>query len=57
MTTAPLHDPTRRGFAGDNHAGVHPEVLMAIARANGGHQPSYGGDVPTERLRRTSTWS
>jgi threonine aldolase len=53
MTTVPLHDPTRRGFAGDNHAGVHPEVLVAIARANGGHQPSYGGDVHTERLRRT----
>ncbi|WP_442812315.1 hypothetical protein [Streptomyces sp. NBC_01788] len=26
---------------------------MAIARADGGHQPSYGGDVHTERLGRT----
>ncbi len=45
-----LHDPARRSFASDNHAGVHPEVLDAIAAANGGHQPSYGNDVYTARL-------
>ncbi len=44
--------PTRRGFASDNYAGVHPEVLAAIAAANGGHQIAYGEDVYTERLRR-----
>ena len=38
----PLHDPEARGFASDNYAGVHPEVLEAIAAANGGHQVSYG---------------
>ncbi len=45
-----LHDPTRRGFASDNYAGVHPEVLDALAAANGGHQTAYGDDVYTARL-------
>jgi threonine aldolase len=48
--TSVLHDPDRRGFASDNYAGVHPEVLAAIAAANGGHQISYGEDAYTERL-------
>jgi threonine aldolase len=46
-----LHDPEVRGFASDNYAGVHPEVLAAIAAANGGHQTSYGQDVYTARLQ------
>ncbi|MFT4212493.1 MAG: low specificity L-threonine aldolase [Microbacterium sp.] len=46
-----LHDPAARGFASDNYAGVHPEVLAAIAAANGGHQTSYGGDAYTARLQ------
>lgn len=33
-----------RGFASDNHAGAHPEVLAAIAAANDGHAPAYGED-------------
>jgi threonine aldolase len=45
-----LHDPTRRGFASDNYAGVHPEVLQALADANGGHQTAYGDDVYTAHL-------
>lgn len=48
----PLHDPDWRGFASDNYAGVHPEVLAAIAAANGGHQVAYGDDVYTERLQQ-----
>jgi threonine aldolase len=48
---APLHDPTVRAFASDNYSGVHPEVLAAIVRANGGHQVSYGEDVYTEHLQ------
>ena len=36
-------------FASDNHAGVHPEVLEAIAAANVGHSGSYGADPWTER--------
>jgi threonine aldolase len=47
----PRHDPNSRGFASDNYAGVHPEVLEAIAAANGGHQISYGEDVYTEHLQ------
>lgn len=45
-----LHDQDDRGFASDNYAGAHPEVLAAIAAANGGHQVAYGEDVYTERL-------
>ena len=41
-----------RGFASDNYAGVHPEILAALAEANGGHQISYGEDVYTARLQR-----
>ena len=41
------HDPARRGFASDNYAGVHPEILSALALANGGHVGSYGGDPYT----------
>lgn len=36
-----------RGFASDNNAGVHPEVLEAIARANQGHVVAYGDDPYT----------
>jgi threonine aldolase len=35
---------TTRSFASDNNAGVHPEVLAAIARANQGHVVAYGDD-------------
>lgn len=47
---APIHDPATRGFASDNYAGVHPEVLAAIVAANGGHQVAYGEDEYTMRL-------
>ncbi|MCU1417547.1 MAG: threonine aldolase, partial [Schumannella sp.] len=49
----PLHDQNSRGFASDNYAGVHPEVLAALAAANDGHQIAYGDDVYTERLAAT----
>jgi threonine aldolase len=45
------HDPATKTFASDNYAGVHPEVLEAIALANGGHQVSYGADAYTEALQ------
>ena len=45
-----LHDTAWRGFASDNYAGVHPEVLDALATANGGHQIAYGEDEYTEHL-------
>jgi threonine aldolase len=47
-----LHDPTVRGFASDNYAGVHPQVWEALAAANDGHQVSYGEDVYTQRLQQ-----
>ena len=37
-----------RSFASDNNAGIHPEVLEAIAAANRGHAVGYGDDVHTE---------
>ncbi|MGW5355523.1 threonine aldolase family protein [Streptomyces sp. NPDC004031] len=45
------HDPAVRGFASDNYAGVHPEVLAALALANGGHQVAYGEDAYTAALQ------
>jgi threonine aldolase len=36
-------------FASDNVYGVHPKVLGALAAANEGTAPSYGGDVYTAR--------
>lgn len=38
---------TLRDFASDNTAGVHPDVLAALAAANGGHVPAYGDDAYT----------
>jgi len=37
-----------RSFASDNNAGIHPEVLEAIVRANVGHEVGYGDDRFTE---------
>lgn len=31
-------------FASDNYAGVHPEIMEALQRANHGHAASYGAD-------------
>lgn len=36
-----------RSFASDNNAGVHPEILEAIAHANRGHVVAYGDDPYT----------
>lgn len=46
-----LHDPSARGFASDNYAGAHPEVLDALVAANSGHQGSYGADDYTAALQ------
>ena len=40
---------TRRSFASDNNAGVHPEVIDAIKSANDGHVIAYGNDPITAR--------
>jgi threonine aldolase len=36
-----------RSFASDNNAGVHPEIIEAITRANQGHVVAYGDDPYT----------
>jgi threonine aldolase len=41
----------RGSFASDNYAGALPDVIDAVAAANGGHAPAYGADEVTERLR------
>ncbi len=46
-----VHDAGRRGFASDNNAGIHPEVMEAISLANGGHVSAYGDDPFTHRFR------
>ncbi|HEY4439370.1 MAG TPA: low specificity L-threonine aldolase [Candidatus Elarobacter sp.] len=39
-----------RAFASDNNAGVHPDVMAALAAANDGHVPGYGDDELTRRV-------
>jgi threonine aldolase len=46
MPSSSLPTPVR-SFASDNNAGVHPEILEAIARANQGHVVAYGDDPYT----------
>ena len=38
-----------RSFASDNNAGVHPQVMEALAAANQGHVIAYGDDAYTAR--------
>lgn len=37
-----------RSFASDNNAGIHPDVLKAIAAVNQGHVVGYGDDAYTQ---------
>jgi threonine aldolase len=39
----------RRSFASDNNAGVHPEIIEAVKKANEGHVIAYGDDPYTAR--------
>lgn len=39
-----------RSFASDNNAGIHPEILKAIALANQGHVVGYGADPYTHSM-------
>lgn len=41
----------QRGFASDNYAGVHPEVMARMAQVNEGHQVAYGDDTETARFQ------
>jgi threonine aldolase len=40
---------SKRSFASDNNAGVHPEMIDAIKAANKGHVIAYGSDATTAR--------
>lgn len=42
----------RKGFASDNNAGIHPEILNALAEANSGHVVGYGNDEYTREAVR-----
>jgi threonine aldolase len=41
----------KRGFASDNNAGIHPQMLQAIIQANTGHMVAYGDDPYTEKSK------
>jgi threonine aldolase len=41
----------KRGFASDNNAGAHPEILKELARINVGHEIGYGADRYTQQAR------
>jgi threonine aldolase len=40
---------SKRGFASDNNAGVHPEIMKALSEVNKGHTIAYGDDPYTSR--------
>jgi threonine aldolase len=40
---------SKRSFASDNNAGVHPEIIDAVKAANDGHVIAYGDDPFTAR--------
>lgn len=41
-----------RGFASDNNAGVHVNILTALTEANKGHAIAYGDDVYTQEATK-----
>lgn len=41
----------KRGFASDNNAGIHPDILNEIAAVNVGHVTGYGSDIYTDRAK------
>jgi threonine aldolase len=42
-------DINKRGFASDNNAGVHPDILRELSAVNNGHVIGYGADIYTDR--------
>ncbi len=43
----------KKGFASDNNAGAHPQVVAALIEANQGHAIGYGGDELTHEVEQT----
>jgi threonine aldolase len=52
MSTAATSSALRKSFGSDNHAGVHPAIMTAIAEANSGDAIAYGADPWTEQATR-----
>lgn len=46
--TQAFQESFKIGFGSDNHSGVHPALINAIADVNHGHAPSYGTDPITQ---------
>ncbi len=46
-----MSDAFPRGFASDNFAAVHPQVMARILEVNHGHAMAYGDDPVTARAR------
>jgi threonine aldolase len=44
-------DNVKRGFASDNNAGVHPDILKEISAVNIGHTIGYGSDIYTDKAK------
>ncbi|MCX6301645.1 MAG: low specificity L-threonine aldolase [Bacteroidia bacterium] len=44
-------DNLKRGFASDNNAGIHPEILKEVEKANTGHVIGYGSDIYTDQAK------
>jgi threonine aldolase len=42
----------KRGFASDNNAGAHPDILKELTAVNEGHVVGYGADPYTEEAER-----
>lgn len=42
----------KSSFASDNFAGVHPDIMFAIQKANEGHAMAYGDDPWTEKFNQ-----
>lgn len=42
----------KRGFASDNNAGVHPDIMKEIISVNSGHTTGYGADIYTEKAKQ-----
>ncbi|HUX97715.1 MAG TPA: low specificity L-threonine aldolase [Bacteroidales bacterium] len=42
----------KRGFASDNNAGIHPEILNELHAVNQGHTLGYGHDEYTEKAEQ-----
>jgi threonine aldolase len=51
MTALPSADMLPRGFASDNFAGVHPQVLERLVACNRGHAMAYGDDPLTAQAK------